>query len=82
MLYITILSLLAPLASAGVKGFGIIFSVLGPREGRGLVCSMANSIGIYKLYNSYSNIEILIVYIYIYIYTYIYIYNIHILKVV
>ena len=32
MLYITILSLLAPLASAGVKGFGIIFSVWEPRK--------------------------------------------------
>lgn len=28
-MYITILSLLATLASAGVKGFGIIFSVAG-----------------------------------------------------
>lgn len=32
MIYITILSLLAPLVTAGVKGFGIIFSVSWDRE--------------------------------------------------
>lgn len=35
MIYITILSLLAPLVTAGVKGFGIIFSVSWDLNGNG-----------------------------------------------